>query len=126
MRLKNRVLNFILSFRYTFYTYLWLPTLGRWTLKEFMINRIDRGYPLCIECGLCCLGCKAWDRNTRHCKIWEHTQTFGCKDFPYHPGAIKPIAREVCRYRWEPEDPIPSKEEVMKKLEEIHKVVNNE
>lgn len=113
------------------YIYWWLHCINRGKLKNNLLTRKDRGYPLCIECGLCCASvCSCFDFDTGLCKIWDDTIATKCRSFPVAPcqaggynRKVKPF--HVCRYYWGEEERTPTREEVKerisKKLEEVKK-----
>jgi len=98
-RFKRFVAKHILK-----YYIFWLRNFNRGKLKHNLLTRKDRGYPECTDCGLCCVNCECWDSKTKKCKIWKHTLTTNCRDWPITPLQLKlDNLEKKCRFYWEKE-----------------------
>ena len=97
----DKYMKIIKGIKNRFYTKIWdlykfyLLNFRRNKLKHFLKTR--KGY--CNKCGSCCKYCECLEGN--HCKIWKHSITIGCKDFPLCPLDKKRLGVEnVCSYYW--------------------------
>lgn len=72
----------------------------RSVLKKSLLERKERNSPSCLECGICCLGCVAYNHKEKKCNIWKDTD-FRCKTYPQYAWQLKHLKLEgKCRYYW--------------------------
>jgi len=98
--LKRWVARHILKY-YIFY----LHNFNRDKLKRNLLSRKERDSPSCLECGLCCVNCIAFDSKSKKCLIWDKSNNgmiTRCKEFPITPIQLKLDNLEgKCRYYWD-------------------------
>lgn len=76
---------------------------GREQLLYYIMTRQEHSSPSCLDCGLCCKHCKAYDHEKKLCSIWkEAKRVFQCDNYPLCPQALeKDGLVGVCRYYWD-------------------------
>ena len=94
----------MIKFIYRMYMiYLLHTERGRRKTIRYLLARKERDGPSCLECGLCCLHCEAYNKRLKKCLIWEDAKrVFHCDRYPVVPMALKVDGLvDKCRYYWE-------------------------
>jgi len=93
--------KFFFMKRYLPFHIFWITTINRNKLKQFMLTRKEAEHPDCLSCGLCCIGCLAYDKENGWCRIWKDAD-FRCRQYPLSPLQLKVYGiQDFCRYYWE-------------------------
>ncbi len=76
---------------------------GQRKLLDILLKRKEHDSPKCLDCGMCCKHCPAFEHDTLRCKIWkEAKRVFRCDLYPLCPEALeKDNLVGVCRYYWD-------------------------
>ncbi len=94
--IQRFVAKYLLKY-YIFY----LHNFNRRKLKSNLLTRQEKQEISCMDCGLCCVNCIAYNKEIPHCKIWKHTNITRCREFPITPLQLKLDNIVDCKYYWD-------------------------
>jgi len=104
---KENIKNFIISnvvakvFYRPYVWYLYNTRRGHNKLKHNLMTRKENTIPKCLDCGLCCHYCIAFNYGNNKCKIWKHNKMLKCRDFPTSKWDLYfNHLKNKCRYYW--------------------------
>ncbi len=104
---KENIKNFIISniiakiFYRPYCWYLYKTRKGNNKIKYNLIMRKEHKKPRCLNCGLCCHYCIAFNYSNNKCKIWKNISMLKCSEFPISKWDLyfnHLIGK--CRYYW--------------------------
>ena len=92
--------KFFVMKRFLPFYMFWILHIDRNKAKKFLLTRKEADHPKCTECGLCCRGCPAYNKETELCDIWEDAD-YRCRTGPICPLQLKVYGiQDFCKYYW--------------------------